>query len=173
MLDLGGMHVKIDTTKRLKKNVSINRGGAIAFRSPTTSALTAKMNLFVMAATASSPLAFAQSANSDIHPDSSLQEIVVTAEKRNSTIQDTPISLTAITGDQLQAQGISDMKGVIAEVPGISMRTSGPGQTELEMRMPSLVWWLISDGRLLFGRYSVDGASLHADRQGGHRPCPI
>jgi outer membrane receptor protein involved in Fe transport len=59
---------------------------------------------------------------------------VVTAEKRNSTIQDTPISLTAITGEQLQAQGISDMKGVIAEVPGISMRSSGPGQTELEMR---------------------------------------
>jgi iron complex outermembrane recepter protein len=128
------MDVKIDTTKRLKKNVSINRGGAIALRSLTTSGLTATMNLFVLAAAAASPLAFAQSANSDIHPDNSLQEIVVTAEKRNSTVQDTPISLTAITGDQLQAQGISDMKGVIAEVPGISMRTSGPGQTELEMR---------------------------------------
>ena len=63
-----------------------------------------------------------------------LEEIVVTAEKRNSTVQDTPISLTAITGEQLQAQGVSDMKGVIAEVPGISMRSSGPGQTEFEMR---------------------------------------
>jgi outer membrane receptor protein involved in Fe transport len=67
-------------------------------------------------------------------PSDTLTEVIVTAEKRNSTVQDTPISVTAITGDQLQAQGVSDMKGVIAEVPGISMRTSGPGQTELEMR---------------------------------------
>ena len=76
----------------------------------------------------------ADTATSAASPSDTLKEIVVTAEKRNSTVQDTPISLTAITGDQLQAEGISDMKGVIAEVPGISMRTSGPGQTELEMR---------------------------------------
>ena len=126
--------MKINITKRLKKNVCIHRGGAIALRSLTTPSLTGKINLFVLVAVATSRLAMAQSANSDIRPVNSLQEIVVTAEKRNSTVQDTPISLTAITGDQLQAQGISDMKGVIAEVPGISMRTSGPGQTELEMR---------------------------------------
>ena len=76
----------------------------------------------------------ADTATSPASPSDTLKEIVVTAEKRNSTVQDTPISLTAITGDQLQAEGVSDMKGVIAEVPGISMRTSGPGQTELEMR---------------------------------------
>ena len=66
--------------------------------------------------------------------DSTLQEIVVTAEKHNSTIQETPISISAISGEQLQAQGISDVKGVIAEVPGISIRSAGPGQTELEAR---------------------------------------
>lgn len=109
--------MKIDTNKRSKKNDLIRHGGYI-----------------VLVGATAGRLALAQSANTDVHPDSSLSEIVVTAEKRNSTIQDTPISLTAITGDQLQAQGISDMKGVIAEVPGISMRTSGPGQTELEMR---------------------------------------
>jgi iron complex outermembrane recepter protein len=76
----------------------------------------------------------ADTATPGASPSDTLEEIVVTATKRNSTVQDTPISLTAITGDQLQAQGVSDMKGVIAEVPGISMRTSGPGQTELEMR---------------------------------------
>jgi iron complex outermembrane receptor protein len=63
-----------------------------------------------------------------------LEEIVVTAEKREATVQSTPISLTAITGDQLAAQGIDGLSGIVAEVPGISMRTSGPGQTELEMR---------------------------------------
>jgi outer membrane receptor protein involved in Fe transport len=63
-----------------------------------------------------------------------LEEIVVTAEKRSSTVQKTPISMTAISGAQLQAQGITSVEGVVSEVPGISMRSSGPGQTEYEMR---------------------------------------
>ncbi|MGA2343206.1 MAG: TonB-dependent receptor plug domain-containing protein, partial [Steroidobacteraceae bacterium] len=63
-----------------------------------------------------------------------LAEIVVTAEKRASTVQETPISMTALSGDALQQQGIVDLQGIIHEVPGISMRTAGPGQTELEMR---------------------------------------
>ena len=66
--------------------------------------------------------------------DSGLVEIVVTAEKRSSTIQDTPISMSALSGDQLQQQGITGITGVVQSIPGISMRTSGPGQTELEMR---------------------------------------
>jgi iron complex outermembrane receptor protein len=63
-----------------------------------------------------------------------LQEVVVTAEKRESTVQKTPISITAITGADLQAQGVSDMVSVAQQVPGISFKTSGPGQTEFEMR---------------------------------------
>ena len=63
-----------------------------------------------------------------------LEEIVVTAEKRASTVQDTPISMTALSGDLMQQEGITDLSGVIQAVPGISMRTAGPGQTELEMR---------------------------------------
>jgi len=62
----------------------------------------------------------------------------VTAEKRESTVQKTPISITAISGDQITAEGLSSMREVAAEVPGISMRSSGPGQTEYEMRgLPS------------------------------------
>jgi iron complex outermembrane receptor protein len=63
-----------------------------------------------------------------------LEEIIVTAEKRTSTIQDTPISMSALSGEQLQQEGISGIAGVVATVPGLSMRTAGPGQTELEMR---------------------------------------
>ena len=66
--------------------------------------------------------------------DAGLAEIIVTAEKRSSTIQDTPISISALSGEQLQQQGIEGIAGVVQSVPGLSMRTSGPGQTELEMR---------------------------------------
>jgi iron complex outermembrane receptor protein len=63
-----------------------------------------------------------------------LTEIVVTAEKRESTVQKTPISITAISGVDLQAQGLTDMTAVAQQVPGVSFKTSGPGQTEFEMR---------------------------------------
>jgi outer membrane receptor protein involved in Fe transport len=80
------------------------------------------------------PRAFGQSADAAAATKDTLEEIVVTAEKRSSTIQDTPISMSARTGEELQQVGITDLTGVIHEVPGISVRTAGPGQTELEMR---------------------------------------
>ena len=73
-------------------------------------------------------------AAADTAVDTGLAEIVVTAERYTSTIQNTPISITALTGDQLNAAGITSMEDVIREVPGLSMRTTGPGLTELEAR---------------------------------------
>ena len=63
-----------------------------------------------------------------------LEEITVTAQKRESTVQTTPISITAISGQDLAARGITDLQSVVQSVPGVSMRTSGPGETEIEMR---------------------------------------
>jgi iron complex outermembrane recepter protein len=69
------------------------------------------------------------------HPDSGqLQEIVVTAQKRESTVQNTPISLTAVTGADIQERGLTDLSNLVLSVPGVSIRTSGPGMAELEMR---------------------------------------
>ena len=67
-------------------------------------------------------------------PPGAVEEVVVTAEKRESTVQKTPISITAISGVDLQAQGVSDLLSVAQQVPGLSFKTSGPGQTEFEMR---------------------------------------
>jgi outer membrane receptor protein involved in Fe transport len=63
-----------------------------------------------------------------------LAEIVITAEKRDSTVQKTPISITAISGDDLQAAGIASFTGVAQETPGVAIRSAGPGQTEIDMR---------------------------------------
>ena len=65
---------------------------------------------------------------------SELDEIVVTAEKRESTVQATAIAMTAMSaGDLLQAN-ITSVQDLIGTVPGLSARTAGPGQTEYEMR---------------------------------------
>jgi iron complex outermembrane recepter protein len=65
---------------------------------------------------------------------SELEEVVVTAEKRESTVQKTPISISVFSGPELQAQGLTDLTAVAQETPGVSFKTSGPGQTEFELR---------------------------------------
>jgi outer membrane receptor protein involved in Fe transport len=67
-------------------------------------------------------------------PSAGLEEIVVSAQKYKSTIQDTPISMSAVSGEQLAAQGITSVEDVMHQIPSISMRSSGPGQTEYEAR---------------------------------------
>jgi iron complex outermembrane recepter protein len=63
-----------------------------------------------------------------------LTEIIVTAEKRDSTVQATPISITAISGADLNARGLTNVVEIAQQTPGMSFRSAGPGQTEYEMR---------------------------------------
>ena len=63
-----------------------------------------------------------------------LDEVVVTAEKRSERIQDTPISVTAISGAELAAQGITSTADAVREVPGVALTSAGPGQTEYTIR---------------------------------------
>ena len=97
-----------------------------------TAALAGSCALYVTPSMAADP---SEADNTNrAQPAADLQEVVVTAEKRDSTVQKTPISVTAITGADLQSQGITDLVEVAQQVPGVSFKTSGPGQTELEMR---------------------------------------
>src|ERR1700677_2030551 len=63
-----------------------------------------------------------------------LEEIVVTAQKRETTVDKTPISITAVSGKDLEDRGITQFSDLAGETPGVSMKSNGPGQTEFEMR---------------------------------------
>ena len=76
-------------------------------------------------------VATAQQSRSDT---GQLEEIVVTAEKREATIETTAISLTAVSGADIVNRGFTDLASLMQTVPGVSLRTSGPGMTEFEMR---------------------------------------
>jgi iron complex outermembrane recepter protein len=66
--------------------------------------------------------------------DTGLSEITVTAERYTSTIQNTAISISALSGDQLIAQGVSSVQQITQDIPGLSMRYASPGLTEYEAR---------------------------------------
>src|ERR1019366_9024805 len=63
-----------------------------------------------------------------------LQEIVVTAEKRESTVQATAISITALTSEDFKQENITTGEYIVGKVPAIPIRPGGPGQPEYEMR---------------------------------------
>lgn len=55
----------------------------------------------------------------------SLNEIVVTAQKREQRLQDVPVSLTAVSGETLQDLKITDLRSVQSYVPNMAVLNSG------------------------------------------------
>jgi iron complex outermembrane receptor protein len=100
--------------------------GSIAVVAGT--AMTGVLGLFV---------AFKVNADSAVTSENAsgpLEEIVVTASKRASTVQDTPISISAVTGNDLLARGVASLADLAQGTPGVSLKSEGPSQTEIEMR---------------------------------------
>ena len=54
-----------------------------------------------------------------------LEEIVVTATRREENISKVPISVTALSQDDLDQKGIKDFTGMVRFTPGVSIDTSG------------------------------------------------
>ncbi len=57
--------------------------------------------------------------------------IVVTARRREESLQDVPISITAISGESLQASGISSALDLQYSVPSLSVTTQAPNRATL------------------------------------------
>ena len=54
-----------------------------------------------------------------------LEEIIVTAQKREQNILEVPISITALGSDEISARGIRDFKDLSLAVPGLAVSDSG------------------------------------------------
>ena len=65
---------------------------------------------------------------------STIEEVVVTATKRDASIQDLAISVQALTENVMAEQGITDITVVAASVPGLSLADGGPGYRTLYVR---------------------------------------
>lgn len=82
-----------------------------------------------LGAIVASPI-FAQDTDS-----SSLEEIVVTASKRGATnVQDLAMSITAISGETLEAMGAVEFSDFSRSVPGLDVVDVGPGQKRYLIR---------------------------------------
>ena len=65
---------------------------------------------------------------------STIEEVVVTATKREESLQDVPIAVSAITGEALEELGITNFSDYVLQLPGVTAGGSGPGQNTIYIR---------------------------------------
>src|SRR5258706_9270735 len=63
-----------------------------------------------------------------------LEEVVVTAQRRTENMQDVPISMQAFTAQALQQLNISTLEDYVKFLPAVTSAANGPGQNEVFMR---------------------------------------
>ena len=64
-----------------------------------------------------------------------LEEVVVSTRRREESLQDVPIAVSAITSEQIERQGISDLKDLVANQPSVQFDQSfGPADNRITIR---------------------------------------
>lgn len=66
--------------------------------------------------------------------DTTVGEIIVTAQKRAEDLQDVPVSIQAIGGEKLEALVISDFNDYVKFLPSVSFQSTAPGFSSVYMR---------------------------------------
>ena len=56
---------------------------------------------------------------------SALEEVVVTAQKKEQSLMDAAIDVTAFSGEQLTVSGIDDVFGISKAIPGLTIQNTG------------------------------------------------
>jgi len=82
-----------------------------------------------------------------------LEEIIVTAEKREATIQDTALAITAVSGDLLESGGLDEIEDLSLDVPSLVFSRAG-GEAQLYIR---------GVGTNLFGIGQDSSVAVHQD----------
>jgi hypothetical protein len=65
---------------------------------------------------------------------STVQDVVVTAPSNTSMAQKATASIDVVGGEQLEQNAVPDITTLIQSMAGVSLKTEGVGQTEIEMR---------------------------------------
>lgn len=161
-----------------------NGGGGLAACSPARNeGETSMMNsikwpgsLFLMTAGANMLIlapALAQSPTEPVKQASTLEEVVVTAEKRESTLQSTALAIGALSGDQLATRQVGDVQSLVQSLPNIqlsvfkvqpklSIRGVGLANQSVSGPEPRIAFHL--DGVYLARPEAVMGAYFDVDR---------
>ncbi|MDE0348793.1 MAG: TonB-dependent receptor [Gammaproteobacteria bacterium] len=63
-----------------------------------------------------------------------LEEILVTATKRSESVQDVPLAVSAISGDQIEARGFLEFSDYLNTLPSVHIEDTGPARNSIKIR---------------------------------------
>ena len=91
-----------------------------------------KLHCAVLAAITASSSVYAEEVKNK--QKAKIEVIEVTATKRTESIQEVPVTVTALTGDSLEALGVSNFDEYVEFLPNVVFQGTGPGQNEIYIR---------------------------------------
>jgi len=104
-----------------------------------------------------------------------LEEIVVTATRRSENLQEVPISIVAITGDNLTMRGLDSLEQVSQGIPNVVITGGGGGTSNSSFRMRGIpnvgtyvdgVWQVATNGMLTSEFVDIDRVEVLRGPQG-------
>ena len=66
--------------------------------------------------------------------NATIEEVVVTARKKSESLQDVPLSVSALNEETLEERGINVFEDYLMQLPGVTAGGSGPGQSTIYIR---------------------------------------
>ncbi len=106
----------------------------MTYRAPQHSTLTRAL-LIALVGLVQAPLALAQDDGSGEEKATTLDQITVTAQKREEALQDVPVVVTALSQEMLDDNGVRDIKDLQQIVPGLTVTsTQSESQTVARIR---------------------------------------
>jgi iron complex outermembrane receptor protein len=63
-----------------------------------------------------------------------LEEVIVTAQKREQTLQEVPLTVTAFSGDFITENGVEDIRDIAGLTPNLSIKSRGETETSVFIR---------------------------------------
>lgn len=86
-----------------------------------------------------------------------LTEVVVTAQFREQSVQDTPLAITAVSAEMLESRGQTNISEVASQAPAVTLKQQGPAWG------PSMAAYIRGIGTLDFNPALEPGVGLYVD----------
>ncbi len=90
--------------------------------------------LYSMIAFALSTNIYAQQTDSNEAEARVLEEVIITAQKREQTLQDVPVTVSAFSGSFIEESGAKDIRDIAGLTPNLSIKSRGETESTVFMR---------------------------------------
>ena len=99
------------------------------------------------------------SQSNNLHAQDDVEEVIVTASKKEQNIQDVPMAVQAISSAELDAKNIKSLEDIANLSPAVTFNNVGPGKSNFYIRG-------VSDGSIMNSYAGTEAtAALYLDDQ--------